>query len=153
MDPATLAATVTSILVPYLTKFGENLAEDAGKKLWETITGKLKEKPAGAGAASDLAENTEDPDNQEAFALQLKKALKDDPDFARMVMELIEKAKAEGITNTGSGAVATNGSISVGGIKISGDSSGPIIIGNDNSVTQTNSESARKTSRNKKTRD
>lgn len=140
MDPATLATTVTTFLVPYLTKFGENLAEDTGKKLWEAITGKLREKPAGAGTATEFAEDAEDPDNQEAFALQLKKALREDPDFAKMVADLVDQARSGGITNTGSGSVATNGSISVAGIQISGDANGAIIIGNDNSISQTTDE-------------
>jgi len=150
MDPATLATTVTTLLIPYLTKFGENLAGDAGKKLWETITKKLKDKPAGAGTASEFAEDAENSDNQEAFTLQLKKAFKDDPEFSKMIAELVDQTHQTGIANTGSGSIATNGSISVGGIQISGDANGSIIIGNGNSVTETNTNNPNKSNRKEK---
>lgn len=147
MDPATLATTVTTFLVPYLTKFGENLAEDTGKKLWEAITSKLKEKPAGAGTASEFAEDAEDSDNQEAFAIQLKKALKDDPDFAKMVADLVNQAKSEGISNIGSGSVATSRDINVGNLQ---DINGPVTIGTGNSISQTTNNNQGKTNRSKK---
>lgn len=145
MDPATLATAATSFLIPYLTKIGENIAESAGKKLWDTITDKFKDKPAAAGAASELVENTDDPDNQEAFILQLKKVLKDDPEFAQETARLVSKleSSSEGISNTGSGTVATEGSIATGGIQ-TGDVSGNILIGNQNTVSQRTTQESKK---------
>jgi len=135
MDPATLATTVTSFLIPYLSRIGEKFAEDAGKNLWNAIAEKFKDKPAATGAADEFAETADDPDNQEAFTLQLKKVLKEDPDFAKKIVDLLSQSGNTGITNT-KGTVATNGSIGVGNIGVSGDVNGNIIVGSNNSVSQ-----------------
>ena len=147
MDPVSLATTVTSFLIPYLSKIGENFAEDAGKKLWDTIAEKFKDKPAAEGAAQELMVKADDPDNQEAFTLQLKKALRDDPEFAEEIASLLTKSTGS-ITNT-NGAVATNGSAAVGNVQISGDMSGNFIVGSGNSVTQKTGPNQEKTKKNK----
>lgn len=152
MDPATLATTVTSFLIPYLTKIGEHVAEDTGKKLWETIVDKFKGKPAATGAAEEFAQKTDDPDNKEAFTLQLKKALKDDPDFAEEIARLLDQGTNRGgITNT-DGVVATDGSIAVRDVQVSGDMSGNIIIGPNNTISQETDTISRESTGNKKQR-
>ncbi len=99
MDPATLATAVTSLLAPYLAKAGGAILDraaaglpDAAAHLWGAITGHFEGKPAAAAAATDLAKNASDEDQQAAFALQLKMALKNDPDFASMIEDLVKKA-------------------------------------------------------------
>ena len=139
MDPVSLATTVTSFLVPYLTKIGGNLAEEAGNKLWNMIADKFKNKPAAKGAAEELTENAEDPDNQEAFILQLKKALRDDPEFAKEIADLLMQSNNAGITNS-DGSVATNGSIAVRDVQVSGNLTGNIVVGSGNSITQTSTK-------------
>lgn len=139
MDPVSLATTVTSFLVPYLTKIGGNLVEEAGNKLWNTIADKFKDKPAAKGAAEELTENAEDPDNQEVFILQLKKALRDDPEFAKEIANLLTQSNNAGITNS-DGSVATNGSIAVRDVQVSGDVTGNIVVGSGNSITQTSTK-------------
>lgn len=148
MDPATLASMATSVVMPYLTKIGENLAQTTGKKLWDTITDKFKDKPAASGAATEFAEKADDDDNKEAFILQLKKAFKEDSGFAKEITDLLEKSSGGGITNT-DGAVATNGSIAVNDLQVSGNMNGNIIVGSGNSVTQSKSK-AEEQSQNKK---
>lgn len=142
MDPATLAATVTALIAPYLAKLGESFMEEAGARLpdqvgriWEMISARFHGNPAAVGAANDLAKIADDPDNQEAFALQLKKSLKEDEDFASELQAMLKEAQAQ-ISNVGDGAVATNGSIGVGKVEIGRDLSGNIVIGNNNQVTQ-----------------
>jgi hypothetical protein len=147
MDPVSLATTVTSFLIPYLTKVGGNLAEEAGNKLWDTIVEKFKDKPAADGAAEELKEKADDPDNQEAFILQLKKAFKDDPDFAKEIADLLVKSSNGGITNTDR-AVATNGSIAVGDLSVSGDVTGNIVVGSGNSINQSSSTGHNKSQKN-----
>ena len=149
MDPVSLATTVTSFLIPYLTKVGGDLAEEAGNKLWDTIAEKFKNKPAAEGAAEELKEKADDPDNQEAFTLQLKKAFKDDPDFAKEIADLLVKSSNGGITNT-DGAVATNGSIAVNDLQVSGNMNGNIIVGSGNSVTQSKSKTEEQSQNKKK---
>ena len=141
MDPVTLASTVTAFLAPVLTKFGENFAEDAGKKLWDTITGKFKDKPAASGAANEFAANAEDSDNQEAFSLQLKKALKEDPDFAQEIAQLLNQYRKNvgGISNVSDSTVAAEGSIATGSIQ-TGDIKSNFIIGNQNTISKTSIE-------------
>jgi len=141
MDPVTLASTVTAFLAPVLTKFGENFAEDAGKKLWDTIAGKFQDKPAAAGAASEFAAKADDPDNQEAFTLQLKKALKEDSDFAQEIAQLVDQYRnsAGGISNIKDSTVATEGGIAAGSIQ-TGDINGNFVIGNQNTISQTSIE-------------
>ncbi len=149
MDPNAMAGAAASFLMPYLLKFGKNLADEAVEKLpehvqklWKLIKSKVDGKPAAAGAAQELAEKPDDPDNQEAFILQLKKLLKEDADF-NSNMEGLLKILAEsglgadkGVVNLGSGAVATGGSTAAGagGIAVGGSVGGSIIMGSNNSV-------------------
>lgn len=141
MDPATLAATATTLLAPYLAKLGKSLMDESGarlpetvSKLWELITARFKGNPTASGAANDLAQKADDIDNQEAFALQLKKLLKNDEEFAGALQSMLKEAQGQ-ISNVGDGAVATNGSIGVGKIEIGGDVSGNIVVGNNNQVS------------------
>jgi hypothetical protein len=141
MDPVTLASAATAILAPVLTKFGENFAEDAGKKLWDTIAGKFQDKPAAAGAASEFAAKADDADNQEAFTLQLKKALKEDAEFAQQIAKLVDhyRENAGGISNIKDSTIATEGSIATGSVQ-TGDINGNFVIGNQNTISQTTIE-------------
>lgn len=125
MDPATLAASVTGLLAPYLAKAGGAILDraaaglpEAATKLWDTITKHFEGKPAAAGAATDLASNASDQDRQEAFQLQLKMALKNDPEFASAVQELVKNAGGN-----------TDNSIHIGNVTSSG-----VAIGNNNSI-------------------
>lgn len=139
MDPATLAATATSLLLPYIVKAGkltldkisEEMPETLGN-LWKAISNRFQEKPAAAEAAKELAENPEDTDNQELFTVQLKKAIKEDEEFARLLNGLVEKVQSDSsIKIGGDGVVATNNSIAVGGdVQINGNTGSTISLGN-----------------------
>ena len=138
MDPAMLAQTVTGLLTPFLAKMGESMMEEVGAKLpekigkiWGAITHRFQENPSAPGAASELAKNAEDTDNQEAFALQLRKVLKGDEDFADLLTDLLKEAKNDpSISVVGNGVVANNNSIAVGKIRIGGNVDGNFTIGN-----------------------
>ncbi len=144
MDPTTLAAAVTAFLVPFLCKVGTAIADQAQQQLpnqigqiWDAILSKFKGKPAAQSSADDLKSKADDRDNQDAFALQLKKLLKDDPAFAAELEKLLQIAQATiEIANTGSGALATQGSVAAGagGIAIGGDVKGSVVLGNHNTV-------------------
>ncbi len=129
MDPATLATAVTGLLAPYLAKAGGAILDraaaglpDAVSHLWDSVTKHFEGKPAAAAAATDLAKNASDEDQQAAFALQLKMALKNDPEFASAVEDLVKKAggDAQGSHNV----TFTTGNIS-------GSS---IVVGDNNTV-------------------
>ena len=145
MDPITLAAAATTLLAPYLAKAGEKAAEKIGEKLpeaigkvWNAIAAKFKGRPAAVGAANELTAKPDDADNQEAFNVQLRKLLKDDPAFAAELERLLRAAGGDTIVNTGSGAVATHGGVAAGagGVAVGGNVDGAIVIGSGNTVTQ-----------------
>ena len=132
MDPVTLASTITAILTPYLSKIGENFAEDIGKNLWSVIAEKFKDRPTVAKTASRLASNANDPDNIVAFISLLKETLQEDRDFAKEMIDLLNQARS--ISNTGSGVVKSYGDITLGDLSVSGDVSGNIVIGHEDSI-------------------
>ena len=144
IDPAALAGTVTNLLAPFLAKTREAEMEnkrtelpDKVGRLWKAISTRFEGNLAASGIAGDLAANAQDEDNQEAFAIQLKKALKEDASFVMMLTDLLDEAQA-GIKNEGNGAVATQGGIAVNEIQVSGDFTGNITIGNNNQIGDNN---------------
>lgn len=145
MEPAALAQMVTELLTPFLVKMGESMVMEVGAKLpqklgklWGAIANRFQGNPSAVSAASDLAQNAEDPDNQEAFALQLRKMLKGDEEFVDQLTDLLDEAKKEsGISVVGNGVVANNNSIAVGKIDIGGNMDGNLTIGNQNQVKRT----------------
>ncbi|MCC7189799.1 MAG: hypothetical protein IT312_13745 [Anaerolineales bacterium] len=143
MDPVSLANAITTFLVPQLTNIGGKILEDLGKAAWDLIMETFQDKPASVSTAQEFESNAEDPDNQAAFEAQLRKALKENPEFAGKLEELLNEAEKSGITNT-KGAVANENS---NAISIEGDSSGTIIIGNDNSVSQSGAKLIRRKTR------
>src|SRR5689334_12905052 len=118
MDPITLATAATSLLAPFIKKAGaaalDKLAEqlpDTVGKIWNAISNKSSNV---TDAASDLAKNPDDADNEVYFKKQLQKALEKDQDFASQLTDLMEQAKSEaGISVVGDGVVANNNSVAV----------------------------------------
>jgi len=133
MDPVSLASAATAFLLPQLTKIGEKVVGDFGKVAWDLIMETFKDKPASASTAEEFASNADDPDNQAAFEAQLRKAFKENPDFARELEGLLKQAKEAGITNT-DGAVAVESSTA---INVKGDNKGMIVSGSNNKLSQT----------------
>jgi hypothetical protein len=131
MDPATLAAAVTAFLAPKLAEFGVTFLEEAGKKLWDNIMDKLKDRPAGAGSADEFVETPNDSDNQEAFSVQLRKLLKEDPEFAKELEGILKESEGKGQASV----MADRGGIVTGDIQV--ESNGNIVIGSGNQITQT----------------
>lgn len=93
MDPATLAATLTTTLAPALPyilcaaqsaveKVGETLTETAiasAKSIWQKIT--KTENPFLQRAAQDVAKAPSDADAKAALRLQIRKILEADPNL------------------------------------------------------------------------
>lgn len=139
MESATLATETTSLLVPFikkagaaeLDKFAEQLPDAVGK-VWNAI---LNKSSSVTEAASDLAQNPDDTDNEVVFKKQLQKAIEKDPSFASLLTDLIEKAKdATSIPSSGDTVTANNNSIAVGKISVGGNVNGNFVIGNNNQV-------------------
>ena len=141
MDPQTLAATVVTTLSPYLAQAGEKAVAEVGKKLpdwagkvWQVITARFQGKPAAEEAVKDVVAQPDDADNQAAFRKELRKAVETDVTFARELERLLNEARRAGgdtVSNTGSGAVATHGSVAAGagGVAVKGDVHGSITLG------------------------
>jgi hypothetical protein len=140
MDPITLATAATSLLAPFIKKAGaaalDKLAEqlpDTVGKVWNAITNKSS---TITEAASDLAQNPEDADNEVFFKKQLQKLLERDQEFASQLTDLIEKAKSDPSINIGGdGVVANNNSTAVGKVSVGGNVNGNFVIGNNNQVS------------------
>jgi hypothetical protein len=139
MDPVTLAAAVTSLLAPFIKKVGEKAMDKLAEqlpgsvgKIWDAISSKSSNVTE---AASDLAKNPDDADNEVFFKKQLQKVLEKDQDLASLLTDLTEKAKSESsISIVGDGVVANNNSIAIKDISVGGDLSGNLVIGNNNQV-------------------
>jgi hypothetical protein len=147
---AQIASTIVSFLAPftpYLVKGAEEAAKVAGKKLselgseavwkkaqtmWDKITNRFKDDEEIQSAATLVASQPESETRQKTLAEILAERLKDDPalvkELAALVGEMQEIA-AGSIVVSGSGAVATQGSVAGGAdsivaghdIHISGD--------------------------------
>lgn len=140
MDPAMLATTVVSFLVPYLGKATDKAVEKVGEKLpdavsrvWNTIIAKFTGKPA-EESAKDLMVQPTEADNQAAFRKELRKVFEAEPAFAVEFESLLNSARhgsTDMISNTGSGAVATHGGVAAGasGVAVKGDVHGNITVG------------------------
>jgi hypothetical protein len=152
MDPISIAPLVIStwnLIAPYAKKVGEKLAEkasdalpDAVGKVWDTVKGKMEERPETKTLPTDLAATPDDQSVQGAFQYQLKKLLENDDAFAQQLENLVNDAKEGSVSNIGDGAVATNHSNAIGKIEAGHDISGNIMVGNKNSVNS--SKPARK---------
>ncbi len=91
------------------------------RKLWSLIGTRFAGKPAAEGAIEDLMADADDPDNQEAFTIQLKKALRDDPLFAGELSAIVAASQA---------GAASGGTV----INIGGNVGGSIVFGNNNTI-------------------
>ena len=140
MDP--LTTTVVTILGKYAIDKGATLLKEAGQavadaagKLFQKVIERLKADPAEAKNAERFEQNPEA--FKPAIEAAVDEKVKADPDFAAQLKALLDEfdaaQKAAGVTivNTGSGAVATQGGVAVGG-----DVSGGIILGSGNTVTR-----------------
>jgi hypothetical protein len=100
-------------------------------KLWDAIESKFRGKPTAEGAAKELAAKPADEDNQETFAIQLRKALKEDPAFAAELEQLLAAAQASaGATASDEGVAASAGGLAVrgnvtGGVRVEPGASQP----------------------------
>jgi len=131
MDPATLAASATAFLAPYLLKAGKNLANQAVEhlpegvsKVWSYVLEKFDGKPAAEVAANDMASNASDEDNVASFRKELKKLLEDPAIVAELSGLLAKGKESQGISV----------SAGDGGVAIHGDVQGNIVLGN-NAIT------------------
>jgi len=142
MDATTLAASVVTTLSPLMMKAGEKAMEKVGAKLpeaagaiWEEIRQKIGRKEAAKEAMKDFAAKPDDPDNQASFRKELRKVFELDSRFAKDLEKMLNAATSQigdSITHTGSGVAA-----GAGGIAVGGNVKGNIVMGNNNTVVDT----------------
>ncbi len=149
MDATTLAASVVTMLSPLMMKAGEKAIEKVGGKLpeavrvlWESIRQKIGRKEAAQEAMKDFAAKPDDPDNEASFRKELRKVFELDWQYAKELEKMLDVAKTQlgdSITHTGSGAVATRGGVAAGagGIAVGGNVKGNLVLGNSNTVVDT----------------
>jgi len=141
MDIITVATGAVTLLAPYLVKVGEKAAEKVGEKLpeaaakvWNAIMARFTGKLAAEEAIKDFVAMPDDEDNRAAFRKELRKVLEAEPTFVDELARLLDDARRQSgdtIINTGSGAVATGGSVAAGagGVAVGGNVRGNIGIG------------------------
>ena len=101
-----LLATGKTLRDKAIEKIGQNFGEEGfkfGKSLWEKLGAKVEAQPAALEAAKDLAAQPEDADNQAAFRKELKKILSGDESLAAEIKQILDEAKAAGVTVVQSG--------------------------------------------------
>ena len=148
MDPITLVPLALSFIMPYAKKLAGKLAEkslealpDVVGKIWDTVKGKMEERPDTSTLPADLVATPDKPSVQGAFEYQLTKLLENDAAFAQQLEKLVNQAQAQ-VTTTYSAHVEGGGAsaqgtgakaVGAGGIMIEGGISGSNnIVGNGN---------------------
>ena len=145
IDIALLAASVWTVLQPYLpilaTKAAEEiggLVPEAAGKVWNEIHKKLNKEATAKDAWEDLLKSPDDEDMQATFLQQLKKALSEDESFAMELSKLLETVgNSYKASLTGNGAIAQGvgtRAVGQGGVMIGGNVTGNIVIGSHNNT-------------------
>lgn len=106
MDIAALTALLSPYL-PFLMKLGEKAAESASskigtdawetaKKIWEKLHPKLEAKDDARAAAEQVAAKPESGDRKAVFQEELETLLKDNPDLAKAIAQIMAESSPSG---------------------------------------------------------
>ncbi|MEL6627790.1 MAG: hypothetical protein AAFQ92_19865 [Bacteroidota bacterium] len=125
MELAAIASLTLTTLTPFLIKGGEAIAKGIGSDIWGLI-----KKPFQKNEEEDLLEEIqqapEDDETRGAFKHQLKKFLKNDPELAKQLEEILTKSEtqqaADTITLTNSQNAVVKSNLNAGGDIIIGGS-------------------------------
>jgi hypothetical protein len=129
MDGPTLAATVVSLLTPYLQRIAgkatDQLAEaavPAAGRLYEALRRRLASTPYAAGQLAGLEERPELAGRQQALASALAERIADDADLAEELERLVGETHAANSTIVGriEGPAAFGGSVHQQGRYVAG---------------------------------
>jgi hypothetical protein len=106
MDPAitTLAASVVSLLAPYLKKAAEGAAQSAGsaalaaaRRIYELIRSRIAASTANDGSLHALQETPDDPNAQAALRTQIETLASSDDTLRRELIRLLHDARDSGV--------------------------------------------------------
>ncbi len=102
-----LSGAALSVLIPYLSAFGESVAKAAGQKLgsslgdvkglWERVKARFLAKPESASLVAAFEKAPLDAQLQTSVRGELQKFLATDSAFARVVFESLRKASDAGV--------------------------------------------------------
>lgn len=108
-------------LQPYLQILTSKAVEKIGgevpgaiTKIWKVIHEKFSKKPAAKEALQDLIQNSDDDNVKGAFRNQLKKALREDAEFANQLQSLLDNARPYIQANLQDSVQAIDNSIAIG---------------------------------------
>jgi hypothetical protein len=131
-----LAANTLTMLQPYLITLAAAAAQKMGEavpaavgKVWALLEHRMNQKPAAKEALDDLKQNPQDPDLQTVTKVQLTKMIREDPDFARELANLLEEARGT-IRASGSATVVVgdnNRVVGARGVMIGDHSDGNVV--------------------------
>ncbi len=93
MDIALLASGAINLLIPFLRKAGDTLAQKAGEEIFKRLQAHFAAKPGLQEALGDLQQQPDDPDRSAAARVQLRKLLESDPDLARHLERILEESQ------------------------------------------------------------
>ena len=121
MDIGVLSGFLAPFL-PYLVRTGQDLGEDAARKLgaeacgfasrvWARLRPSLEARPAAQEAAVDAAEAGDDKRALGAFELQLEKLLAADAKLADDIVRLLAEAESAGVVASGQGNITIGGNV------------------------------------------
>jgi hypothetical protein len=94
------------------------------KQLWSLILARFQGRLAAEGAVQDLSTDAEDPDNREAFIIQLKKAMRENPEFAEQLLATLREIQKKERGGSPGGVL----------INVGGNVGGSIVLGNSNTI-------------------
>jgi hypothetical protein len=104
MDPLTIATTVVNLLIPYLSKAAESLADKAANAAWEKLEGlyrTVKKRLTGNAYAEETLKRVSDEpqstSRQAALVGVLEEQIEQDSAFAETLQKLIHEAKESGV--------------------------------------------------------
>lgn len=115
-DLTALAHSLIPWVMPHLKHLAGKAAEGASSESGKALVGLLKDKwlaksDTARAAVADAAANPDDADNREAVEIQLRKALKADPEFAQKAARLASSAGIQiHVTGDNNKTVAVQGS-------------------------------------------
>jgi hypothetical protein len=114
MDPLTIATTVVNLLIPYLSKAAESLANKAANAAWEklealfaTVKAKLSGNPYAEETLHRVQAEPQSRSRQAALVGVLEEQIEHDTAFAETLRKLLSEAK-----DLGAESIVQNVSIS-----------------------------------------
>ena len=93
MDPTTLATKAVSLLVPYLAKAGEAIAQKAGQAIWDSLKARFASDKDAATALKQLSSTPHSGGRRIALKEVVEEQIQADREFAETLLQLVAEVK------------------------------------------------------------